>query len=75
MRTIKDLQNGDSATVVRVHGTGALRKRVLDMGLTKGAPVLIVKRAPLGDPIEIKVREYSLSLRSKEAELVEIERF
>jgi ferrous iron transport protein A len=73
MRTIKDMQNGDTATVVRVHGTGAVRKRVLDMGLTKGAPIVLVKRAPLGDPIEIKVRDYSLSLRNKEAEIVEVE--
>ncbi|MFA6805053.1 MAG: ferrous iron transport protein A [Candidatus Methanomethylophilaceae archaeon] len=73
MRTIKDMQNGDTATVVRVHGTGAVRKRVLDMGLTKGAPIVLVKRAPLGDPIEIKVRNYSLSLRNKEAEIVEVE--
>ena len=73
MRTIKDMQNGDTATVVRVHGTGAVRKLVLDMGLTKGAPIVLVKRAPLGDPIEIKVRDYSLSLRNKEAEIVEVE--
>lgn len=73
MRTIDDMKPGDAATVVRIHGTGAVKKRVLDMGLTKGAPVVLVKRAPLGDPIEIKVRGYGLSLRNTEAVLVEID--
>lgn len=73
MKTIKNMQNGDTATVVKIHGTGAVKKRVLDMGLTKGAPIVLIKRAPLGDPIEIKVRDYNLSLRNKEAEIVEIE--
>lgn len=73
MRTINDMKPGDKANVVKVHGTGAVRKRVLDMGLTKGASVTLIKRAPLGDPIEIKVREYGLSLRNTEAMIVEIE--
>lgn len=73
MKTIKDMKPGDESVVVKVHGAGPLRKRVLDMGITKGAKIIAVKRAPLGDPIEVKVRDYDLSLRNKEAEIVEVE--
>jgi ferrous iron transport protein A len=73
MKTIKDMRPGDESVVVKVHGTGPLKKRVLDMGITKGARIIAVKRAPLGDPIEVKVRDYDLSLRNKEAEIVEVE--
>lgn len=66
------MKDGDEGIVIRVHGTGAVRKRVLDMGITKGTSVKMVKRAPLGDPLEVKVREYDLSLRKTEAEIIEI---
>jgi ferrous iron transport protein A len=72
MRTLMDLEPGDSAAVRRVHGDGPLRRRLLDMGLTNGTVVTAVKRAPLGDPLELKVRGYDLSLRKAEAETVEI---
>ncbi len=73
MRTMKELKVGKSATVVKVHGEGALRRRIMDMGITKGVKVYVRKVAPLGDPIEIMVRGYELSLRKADADLIEIE--
>ena len=72
MRTLENLKPGQSARVARVHGEGALRRRILEMGLTPGTPVWVRKIAPLGDPIEIEVRGYALSLRKADAALVEI---
>ena len=72
MRTLKEAAVGDRLTVVRVHGEGALRRRLLDMGITKGSRIEVMKMAPLGDPIEITVRGYELSLRKSEGEIVEV---
>lgn len=73
MRTLKDIKIGRSATVVKLHGEGALRRRIMDMGITKGTEVLVRKVAPLGDPLELSVRGYELSLRKEDAELIEVE--
>ncbi|MCI1944190.1 FeoA family protein [Clostridium luticellarii] len=72
MKTLKDTKCGENVTVVKVHGKGAIRRRFMDMGLTKGTEIYIRKVAPLGDPVEIKVRGYELSLRKEEAAIVEI---
>lgn len=71
--TLAELKPGQRGMVVRVGGTGAVRRRILDMGLTTGTEVMAVRRAPLGDPIEFMVRGYSLSLRQSEAQSVQIE--
>ncbi len=73
MRTLKDIEVGDTAVVKRLHGEGPTRRRIMDMGLTKGAQVMVRKVAPLGDPIELNVRGYELSIRKADAELVEVE--
>ena len=73
MKTLKDLKVGESASVVRLNSTGATRRRLLDMGLTKGVKVTLRKVAPLGEPLEITLRGYELSLRKSEAELIEVE--
>ena len=73
MKTLKDLGIGDSAKVVRLHGTGAVKRRIMDMGLTKGVEVKVRKLAPLGDPIEVTVRGYELSIRKADADTIEIE--
>lgn len=73
MRTLKDLKVGQSATVVKLHGQGAVRRRIMDMGITKGTIIKIRKLAPLGDPIELTVRGYQLSLRKADAQMVEID--
>jgi ferrous iron transport protein A len=67
------MKPGETSTIIKVHGEGAIKKRILDMGLTKGATVVFIKKAPLGDPLEIKVRSYGLSLRIKEASVIEVE--
>ena len=72
MATLKDVKVGESAVVFRLTGTGALKRRIMDMGLTKGTGVFVRKVAPLGDPIEITVRGYELSIRQDEAALVEV---
>lgn len=72
MKTLKDVQVGEKATVVRLHGEGATRRRILDMGLTRGVEVLVRKVAPLGDPMELSVRGYELSVRKADAELIEV---
>lgn len=72
MKTLKDVQPGDRAVVVKLHGEGPLKRRIMDMGITKGVEVLVQKVAPLGDPIEVKVRGYELSLRKTEADMIEV---
>lgn len=72
MKTLKDVKVGSSAKVVRIHGEGAIRRRIMDMGITKGVEIFIRKVAPLGDPIEVNVRGYELSLRKADGEMVEI---
>ncbi len=73
MKTLKDVKVGKSARVVKLHGEGALRRRIMDMGITKGVEVYVRKLAPLGDPMELTVRGYELSLRKCDAEMIEIE--
>ncbi|MCI5735673.1 MAG: ferrous iron transport protein A [Eubacterium sp.] len=73
MRTLKEVKVGQTCTVKRVHGEGALRRRIMDMGITKGVEIYVRKVAPLGDPIEITVRDYELSVRKNDAELIEVE--
>ena len=72
MKTLKDVPIGKSARVVRLHSEGALRRRIMDMGITKGVEIYVQKLAPLGDPIEITVRGYQLSLRKDDAEMIEV---
>lgn len=72
MRTLKDVQVGETVKVVKLHGTGAVKRRIMDMGITKGVEVFVRKVAPLGDPVEIKVRGYELSIRKADAELIEV---
>lgn len=73
MKTLRDVKIGEKATVVKLHGEGAVKRRIMDMGLTKGTEVIVRKVAPLGDPIELTVRNYELSLRKADAEMVEVE--
>ena len=73
MRTLKDAKIGESVIVVKLHGEGAVRRRIMDMGITKNVEIFIRKVAPLGDPIEINVRGYELSLRKNDAEMIEIQ--
>lgn len=73
MNTLKNVKVGQTVTVVKLHGEGAVKRRMMDMGLTKGTSVYVRKVAPLGDPVEITVRGYELSLRRADAEMVEVE--
>ena len=73
MKTLKDIAPGKSATVVRLHGEGAVKRRIMDMGITKGVNVSVRKVAPLGDPIELTVRGYELSIRKEDASASEVE--
>ena len=73
MKTLRDVQVGQSAVIVKLHGEGAVKRRIMDMGITKGVTVHIRKVAPLGDPVEITVRGYELSLRKADAGMVEVE--
>ena len=73
MKTLRDVPIGETAKVVKLRGTGAIKRRIMDMGITRGVEIYVRKVAPLGDPIEIKVRGYELSLRKAYAELVEVE--
>ena len=72
MRTLKDVNIGKSCKVVKLHGEGPVKRRIMDMGITKGVEIYVRKVAPLGDPIEIMVRGYELSLRKADAEMVEV---
>ena len=73
MKTLRDAKVGDTVKVVKLHGEGAVKRRIMDMGLTKGVEVHVRKAAPFGDPIEVTVRGYELSLRKADAEMIEIE--
>ena len=72
MKTLRDARIGDTVTVVKLHGEGAVRRRIMDMGITKNVEIFVRKVAPLGDPIEINVRGYELSLRKSDAEMIEV---
>ena len=72
MKTLKDVKVGETVTVVKLHGEGALRRRIMDMGITKGTSIYVRKVAPLGDPVEITVRGYELSIRKGDAECIEV---
>ena len=72
MKTLKEANVGDTVKVVKLHGDGPLKRRVMDMGITKGVEIYVRKVAPLGDPVEVTVRGYELSLRRDEAEIIEI---
>ena len=73
MKTLREVGIGETATVIRLNGQGAVRRRIMDMGITRGVTVYVRKVAPLGDPVEITVRGYELSLRRNDAEIIEIE--
>lgn len=73
MRTLKDVKCGQSVSVVKLHGEGAVKRRIMDMGITKGTEVYIRKVAPLGDPVEVTVRGYELSLRKADAQMIEVQ--
>ena len=73
MRTLRDVAVGETAVVVKLHGEGAVKRRIMDMGITKGVAVLIRKVAPLGDPIEVNLRGYELSIRKADAEMIEVQ--
>ena len=73
MKTLKDARVGQTMKVVKLHGVGALKRRIMDMGITKGVEVYVRKVAPLGDPMELYVRGYELSLRKADAEMIEVE--
>ena len=73
MNTLKEAKIGQTVTVVKLHGQGAVKRRIMDMGITKGTQIYIRKVAPLGDPIELTVRGYELSLRKADAETIEVE--
>ena len=73
MKTLRQVKVGETVKVVKLHGEGAVKRRIMDMGLTKGTKVHIRKVAPLGDPVEVTVRGYELSLRKADAEMIEIE--
>ena len=73
MKTLKQAKVGETVTVVKLHGEGAVKRRIMDMGITKGVTVYVRKVAPLGDPVEVTVRGYELSLRKADAEMIEVE--
>lgn len=73
MKTLRDVQIGETVKVVRLHGEGAVKRRIMDMGITKGTDIYVRKVAPLGDPIELTVRGYELSVRKADAEMIEVE--
>lgn len=73
MRTLKDVAVGESCKVKKLHGDGPVKRRIMDMGITKGIDILVRKVAPLGDPMELNIRGYELSLRKADAEMVEVE--
>ncbi len=73
MKTLRDAKIGETVKVVKLHGEGAVKRRIMDMGITKGIEVYIRKVAPLGDPVEVNVRGYELSLRKEDAAMIEVE--
>lgn len=72
MKTLRDVKIGGKATVLKVHGEGAVKRRIMDMGITKGVEITVRKVAPLGDPLELNLRGYELSIRKSDAEMIEI---
>ena len=73
MKTLRQVQVGETAKVVKLHGEGAIRRRIMDMGITKGVQIHVRKGAPLGDPMELTVRGYELSIRKADADMIEVE--
>ena len=73
MKTLKEVPIGETAKVVKLHGEGAVKRRIMDMGITKGVEVYVRKVAPLGDPMEVPVRGYELSLRTADTEMIEVQ--
>lgn len=73
MKTLQDVKIGDTCKVIRINGEGPVKRRIMDMGITKGVEVYIRKVAPLGDPMEVTVRGYELSLRKADAQIIEVE--
>ncbi len=72
MKTLKEARIGETVTVQKVHGAGAIKRRIMDMGVTKGVDIYVRKVAPLGDPVEVTVRGYELSIRKGDAEMIEV---
>jgi len=72
MQTLRDIKCGQTVSVIKLHGEGAVKRRIMDMGITKGTSVYVRKVAPLGDPVEVTVRGYELSIRKADAEMVEV---
>ena len=73
MKTLKEVKVGDTVKVVKLHGEGAVKRRIMDMGITRGVEIYVRKVAPLGDPVEINVRGYELSIRKADADMIEVE--
>ncbi len=73
MKTLRDVKVGETVKVVRLHGEGAVKRRIMDMGITRGVEIYVRKLAPLGDPIEVNVRNYELSIRKADADMIEVE--
>ena len=73
MKTLRDVEIGGTAKVKKLHGEGAIKKRIMDMGITKGVEIFVRKVAPLGDPMELNIRNYELSVRKADAQMVEVE--
>ena len=73
MKTLRDVKVGETVTVVKLHGEGAVKRRIMDMGITRRTSVFVRKVAPLGDPIEVTIRNYELSIRKADAEMIEVE--
>ncbi len=73
MKTLKDVKVGETVTVLKLHGEGAVKRRIMDMGITKGTEIFVRKVAPLGDPMELNVRGYELTIRKADAEMIEVQ--
>ena len=73
MKTLRDVKVGETVKVVKLHGEGAVKRRIMDMGITRGVEVYVRKLAPLGDPVEVNGRKYELSIRKADAEMIEVE--
>ena len=73
MKTLKEVKVGQTVKVIKLHGEGAVKRRIMDMGITKGVEIYVRKVAPLGDPVEVTVRGYELSLRKNDADMIEVE--
>ena len=73
MKTLRQVKVGETVTVVKLHGEGAVKRRIMDMGISKGVQVYVRKVAPLGDPVEVNVRGYELSIRKNDAEMIEVQ--